>query len=270
MLKYLVAIAIMSGTALAQPGADGEGQGGADPALDALIAQAEAQLPSIETVVAGTVRRARRAISIGPTVGVWGTGIIDTSDVDGALTFGIGLEKFDVPVIPSTETIKALIVERVKAQVKDRIKAVFTGRQPDPLELGAIVAQVYTEVRDEILGLGNTRAKTMERPQLTLALEGNRLFGSGRWLGRLRAGVGVWKFTLGLSTAVGGVCSGGTCDDGVKVFIGPEIVLHFLMSKNPRASVLDAFVRFDVQANSRGTEVYDQVVLGARYLLDVL
>src|SRR6185436_18703229 len=124
MLKYLVAVAIMAGTAFAQPGADVEAQPSADPNLDALITQAEAQMPTIETVVAGTVRRARRAISIGPTVGLWSGAIIGPGDVDAALSFGIGLETFKVPVIPSTETLRALIVERVKAQLKDRMKAV--------------------------------------------------------------------------------------------------------------------------------------------------
>lgn len=56
---------------------------------------------------------------------------------------------------------------------------------------------------------------------------------------------------------------------GVKAFIGPEIVVHALPSKDPRASVIDAFVRADFQANGRGVETYDQLVLGARYLLDV-
>ena len=62
----------------------------------------------------------------------------------------------------------------------------------------------------------------------------------------------------------------GTCDDGVKVFAGPELVAHFLTSKNPRASVVDVFVRADLQTTGRGAETYDQLVLGARYLLDVL
>lgn len=268
MLKHLVAIAIMSGTALAQPGA--EESASVVPNLDALIAQAEAQLPTIESVAAGTVRRARRAISVGPTVGVWSGAILGPGDLDAALTFGVGIETFKVPVMPSTQTIRQLIADRVKAQLEARIKDVFRGRALEPLELNTLVAQVYTDVRDEILGLRNARAKTMERPSLTIGLEANRMFGSERWLGRLRAGVGVWKVTLGLSSAVGRVCEGATCDDGVKVFVGPEVVLHLLTSKDPRASVVDVFARADFQTNSRGVETYDQLVLGVRYLLDVL
>ncbi|HEU4728459.1 MAG TPA: hypothetical protein VFT22_11230 [Kofleriaceae bacterium] len=37
----------------------------------------------------------------------------------------------------------------------------------------------------------------------------------------------------------------------------------------PRASVIDAVVRADFQANARGVETHDHIVLGARYPLDV-
>ena len=44
-----------------------------------------------------------------------------------------------------------------------------------------------------------------------------------------------------------------------------------LTSKEPRSNVVDGFVRFDVQATGRadGT-TYDQVVLGARFLVDAI
>jgi hypothetical protein len=147
---------------------------------------------------------------------------------------------------------------------------VFAGRPPEPIELNALAAQVYAEVRDEILGVKNVRGKTLERPKLTIGFEANRLFRSERWLGRTRVGVGVWKVTLALSAAVGRVCRGATCDDGVKAFLGPEVVLHALTSKNPRASVVDVFLRADFQTNGRGVETYDQLVLGGRFLLDLI
>lgn len=272
-LLVIATLAALGSVASAQPGAmpaDSGVTATSEPNLDELIARAEAMAPSIATVARGTFRRARRAVSIGPTIGVWGTALLDPGDTDMALTFGIGIETFKVPVVPSIETVKALITERVKAQLKQRIQAVFAGRQPDPLELNTLAAQVYTDVRDEVLGVRNARGKTMERPQYTLGFEGNRLLGAERWLFRTRVGIGVWKLTLGISAAVGRVCRGGTCDDGVKLFSGPELVAHFLTSKDPRASVVDAFLRFDFQATGRGVETYDQAVLGARFLLDAL
>jgi hypothetical protein len=239
--------------------------------VDALIARAEAAQPSLETFARGTFNRARRAVSFGPTIGLWSAAIIDPGEIDAALTFGIGIETFKVPVMPSMATIKALIQERLKAQLKDRIKAAIAGRPVDSVDLDQIAVQVYTEVRDEILGMKNVRAKTMERPGYTVGFEANRVFGAERWLGRTRVGIGVWKVTLGLSAAVGRVCRGATCDDGIKFFSGPEITAHFLTSKKPRASVVDAFMRFDLQVSGRGTvETYDQLVLGARFLLDVI
>jgi hypothetical protein len=276
----LLVLVLLTSTAIAQPGttppADPPAPTGVQignnriaPDLDALVAQAQAEAPTIETVVRGTFRRARRALSIGPTVGLWTAAIIDPGDLDAALTIGVGFETFKVPVLPSMQTLQDLIVERVKAQMKQRIVDAFQGRPPEPLELDALVKQAYEDVRNEILGLNNVRPKTFERPQFTVGFEANRLFGADRWLGRTRVGIGVWKVTLALSAAVGRVCRGGTCDDGVKAFIGPEIVLHALPSKQPRAPVIDAFVRADFQANGRGVETYDQLVLGARYLLDV-
>jgi hypothetical protein len=275
----LLVLVLLTSVAIAQPGAPEPPApasppiGDRDPRieidLDALIAKARAEAPTIETVVRGTFRRARRALSIGPTVGFWTAAILDPGDLDAALTIGIGLETFKVPVLPSMETLQDLVVERVKAQMKQRIADAFRGRQPAPLELDTLVKQIYQEVRDEILGLQNVRPKTFERPRYTVGFEANRLLGADRWLGRTRVGIGVWKVTLGLSAAVGRVCRGGTCDDGVKAFLGPEIVLHALPSDQPRASVIDAFVRADFQANARGVETYDQLVFGARYLLDV-
>ena len=238
--------------------------------LDAAIARAEAAAPTIEGIARGTFRRARRSISIGPTVGLWSAAFIEPGELDAALTFGIGVEAFKVPVFPSMATVKALINERVKAQLKDRLKAAFKGQPVEPMDLDRMAVEVYTEVRDEILGVKNVRAKTMERPRYTVGFEANRVFGAERWLGRTRVGVGVWKVSLVLSATFGRVCRGGTCDDKIKGWIGPEIVAHFLTSKKPRASVVDAFVRFDIQATGRvDTSTYDQMVLGVRYLLDV-
>jgi len=276
----LLVLVLLTSAAIAQPGATPPteppaptgvpiGDSRFEAELDALIAKAQAEAPTIETVARGAFRRARRALSIGPTVGLWTAAIIDPGDLDAALTIGIGFETFDVPVLPTMETLQDLIVERVKAQMKQRIVDTFQGRRPEPLELDAFVKQVYQDVRNEVLGLENVRPKTFERPKLTVGFEANRLFGADRWLGRTRVGIGVWKVTLALSAAVGRVCRGGTCDDGVKAFIGPEIVLHALTSDQPRASVIDAFVRADFQANGRGVETYDQIVLGARYLLDI-
>lgn len=238
--------------------------------LDAIIAKVQAEQPTIMTVAKGTLRRARRSIAIGPTVGLWSGAIIQPGDTDVALTFGIGIEAFKVPVVPDMETLKTLVMERVKAEVKSRVFDVFKGRQPEPFEAEQFVRQVYADVRAEILGLENVRAKTIERPKYTVAFEANRLFGAERWMGRTRVGIGVWKVTVGLSASVGRVCRGPGCDD-VRAFIGPEVTLHIIPRKNPRANVIDVFLRSDFQANGRATDAtFDQFVVGTRILLDLI
>jgi len=273
----LIALAVMTGTAGAQapapeqpPTAEQPSPSDQEALLDQLIQKAQEEAPSIETVARGSWRRFRRSISVGPTAGLWSGAIIDPHNVDVALTFGVGFEKFKVPVLPSMDTLQDLIVERIKAQAKDRLKSLLMGRPIEPVELERMVKQVYEDVRKEVLGLENIRGKTMERPAYNVAVEANRLFIAERWLGRVRAGIGIWKFTVGASFAFGRVCRSETCDDGIKIFLGPEVVLHLMTSKDPRASVFDVFFRGDFQANSRGMETYDHATLGVRYLLDII
>jgi hypothetical protein len=292
----VIALAIATGTAVAQPGntppeqqpqpypppqayPPPQGAPGQPPAqppgpypqtgyqvgpvdVDSVIAKVGAEMPTIQTVAKGTLRRARRAISVGPTVGYWVGSVPAQDTYEQAITFGLGIEIFKVPILPEPEEIKALILERVKAKVKAQILDRLAGRQPEPLELEAMAKGIYQEVRAEVLGLENTRAKTMERPRFNIALEANRAFHDDAWMARLRGGIGIWKFTLGLSAAV-------AFPDRVKAYVGPELVLHFLISDKPRASVVDVFLRADLELRFRETNS-DQMVLGARFLLDAI
>jgi hypothetical protein len=313
MKRILVALAIMSGTAIAQPGntppmpppgqpmpppdqqpyppgqpmpppgqpmppgQQPEQRAPQDPSqpytdqqrqpdiVDEMIARAQAASPTLEKVARGAFRRARRAVSIGPTVGAWGGVVPAQDDTESAITFGIALETFKVPILPTPETLKQLVIERAKAKVKDQILARFQGQQPDPVTLEGFVREVWEEAVKEVLGLENIRPKTMERPALNVAIEVNRLFTTKAWAPRLRVGIGVWKFTLGASLA-GGLGAEGY--EKTPVYLGLELVTHFMMSKNPRSSVVDVFARMDFEMRNRDTNS-DQFVLGLRYLLDV-
>ena len=260
--------AIGMGRAHAQPGETpaAEPPKPAGPGLDAdaLLAQVAASSPTIEKLVRGTFRRARRAISVGPTVGLYGATIVSPGKADLALTFGLGVETFKVPVLPDIDHLKEAVTERAKAKLGDAIKARFAGNPPDTATLEQMVREIWEEAVQEVLGLEDVRPKTMELPQFTLGLEGNRYFDGGVWMTRLRVGVGVWKFT------VAGSLSAAFTDPKTSVFTGVEVVAHFLMSKNPRASVLDVFLRGDFEVRNRGTQNTDTIALGVRYLLDVL
>jgi hypothetical protein len=302
----IVLLALLAGTAYAQPGAtppsgemppppppdqqappppDGQGMPAPQPdmrpppqqpaneevILDQAIARVQSEMPTIMTVAKGTVNRARRAVAIGPSIGVWGASFITPGETDLALSVGLAFQTFKVPIAPDPATIKALVVARLKTMAKDRIKAAFQGRALDPISAEQVVREVYEDVRKEILGLANTRAKTLERPGYTIAFEADRRFGAERWLGRTRVGVGVWKLSLSLSASFGKACRGDGCDDRIRGFIGPELTLHVIPKKNPRANVVDVFLRADFQATGRAdTTTYDQLAFGLRYQIDVI
>jgi hypothetical protein len=231
---------------------------------DALVAQALAASPTIERIARGAFRRARRAISIGPTLGLYGASIVSPGDTDAALTFGLGVETFKVPVLPSIDNFKELVKERAKAKLIEQVEQTFQGQRPDAAAIDQLARQVIEEAIEEVLGLENVRPRMMERPHLTIAIEGNRYFDSNVWMTRLRAGYGIWKLTLAASV------SAAFTDPKTSVFAGPELVAHFLTSRNPRASVLDVFLRADFELRNRGMMNTDTVALGVRYLLDVL
>jgi hypothetical protein len=230
--------------------------------VDSVIAKVAAEAPTIQTVANGTIRRARRAVAFGPTVGYWVGSVPAQDSYEHALTFGLAFEMFKVPILPDSETIKALILEKVKAKVKDQLFARLQGRTPDPITAEALVKEIYQDVRAEVLGLENTRNKHLERPKFNLAIEVDRLWRADQWMPRLRAGIGVWKLTLGASA---GVALGGR----TRAFTGIELVLHVLTNKRERSPVIDAFVRADFELRDRDTNG-DQIVLGTRFLLDAI
>jgi hypothetical protein len=263
-LRVLIALACTAGVAAAQPAPTPEpappAEAEPEPDLDSLIERATG--PSAQKIALGTVRRARRAVSLGPTVGGWGAVIPSPGETEAAVTFGLGLEVFKIPIVPSATNIKALVQERVKARLRQHITDRLKGVPPEPGELERIAQEVFEEVKGEVLGELNARPKTMERPRFSVGLEGNRLLDSEAWLTRLRAGIGIWKVTLAGSLAVG-------FTDDKTVFTGLELATHFLISKNPRASVVDVFVRADFEVTDRDVNT-DHISLGVRFLLDVI
>lgn len=292
MKRTLIALAVvlLTATAFAQPGNTPPQEPPGQPELppdpgqgvppdqgpppqqqinyDDLLARAQAASPTIEKVVRGAVRRARRAISVGPTVGLWGGSVIAQSEQEGAFTFGIGVETFKIPIVPSFETLKELVMERAKAKLMDQVIARFQGQEPDPVTLEQFAKEVWEEAVKEVLDLQNLYPHRVERPALNFGLEINRMFNLGSWMPRARFGFGFKKVTLGASI---GLPLGGDVDLYEKrpVYLGFELVVHFMMSKGPRSSVADVFLRADLEMRNRDSNT-DMLVVGVRYLLDLL
>jgi hypothetical protein len=231
---------------------------------DALFAKLEQAAPVMKGVVKGAIRRGRRSISIGPTAGVYGSSIPSPGETDLAVTFGIGAELFKIPVLPTWNNLKELVKERAKAKLKKAVVDALKGRQPDPNEVTRLAQEAWDEAVREVLGMENIRAKRIEKPRLTIGVEGNYLFRSETWMTRLRVGAGLWKVTLAASVTAG------FTDPKTSIFVGPEVVLHVLMSKGPRASVVDVFVRGDFEVRNRDLGNTDTFTLGLRYLLDII
>jgi len=275
----LVAIAA-GGTASAQPRSEPPGEpaaaepaaaepAAAEPApylfdIDAILDDVAATIPTLETVARGTLRRGRRAISIGPTIGVYGAAQPSPGEVDVAITAGLGLELFKIPVLPSRDNLRELIKERARAKLEQVIVAELQGKHVHPLELQRLAAQIYAEAIKEVLGVEDVRPRTVERPRLSLAVEGSYAIAAAAPAARLRAGLGIWKLTVGLTAAAA------FTDPSVSVFAGAEVVVHALTSSGPRASVVDVFVRGEAELRHRDVANTDTVLLGARYLLDLL
>ena len=262
-MTRLIVVLLLSatGVAMAQP-VEGDTKVSID--LDALVDQTFARIgaPEVEKIARGTVRRARRAIAIGPTVGGWFAYAPGPEATEQAVSFGIGLEVFKIPIMPGVETFKALVQERLKAKVRQQIADRFKGVPPEPLEIERIVGEAFEEAKAEILGEKDIRSKTLERPRFSVGLEANRLFESELWMTRLRLGVGVWKLTVGGSLAAG-------FGDDTLVFVGPELSMHLLLAKGARSPVVDVFVRGDFAATHRDLDG-DHVSVGARFLLDLI
>jgi hypothetical protein len=222
--------------------------------LDALVDQLAHHAPGLERVAKGAFRRARRAVSIGPTVGAFGGLFPDAEQADLAISFGLGVELFKIPIIPSPEKLKELVIQRAKEKLEAR--QISTG------DAQQIVREAWDEAIKELFGLEGLPYKTMERPKLSLALEANRFIDGEAWAVRFRAGIGIWKVTLAASFAA-------AFTDDTGVYTGLELCTHFLVAKHPRSSVLDVFVRADFEVRNRDVTNADFYGIGARYLLDV-
>lgn len=279
----VIALAIAVSPALAQPAdtapqsptasppaqappAQVDAQASAGINVDDLIGRARAASPTLERLARGALRRARRAIALGPTVGVWGGLVPGQDQQETAITFGLGLETFKIPVLPELDALTDLVTERAKAKLKEQIVVRYQGNIPDPVSAQQFAQEVWEDEVKEVLALENIKPQTMEPPAMNLALEVNRQFKIDGWTPRLRVGIGVWKVTLGASV---GVLLGADGYAKTPVYTGLELVTHFLTSDNPRSSVVDVFLRADFELRNRDTNT-DQFVLGLRYLLDVI
>jgi len=211
--------------------------------------------PSLEAILSGVVARTRRAIAFGPTVGSAIVYAPSPSSGEGDFSFGLELNTFKVPIVPSVETLKQMIQERFQARVKERLVHL---QRPDE----HLIRQVYEDVKNEVLGELNVRPHVWEDPQLSLHLEGDYLFRADTWQVRAILGAGVSKITIGpVLTFHAGVAK--------DLLLGGEVAAHFLPTDGPRSPVIDVFLRleFPTIETDRNAAL---LLIGGRLQLDII
>lgn len=202
--------------------------------------------------------RARRSVALGPYVGLAGTGG-KNQDLDAALSFGLGLSRFAIPIAPDRAEIEGVLKDRfVKLfleKLDQAMKGSLDGSNVHP-------KQIAKDVWNDILQgyLEGRRHRMLEDPGFRIHVEGTRLFAADAWQARATVGTGVLGVAVGLSF-------GGHFGDANYAFIGLEAAKPLVFG-TARTPVVDILGRVD-----RGFgEDHDDLSfsLGARLLLDVL
>lgn len=232
--------------------------------LLALAASAAAQTPSRQELARQAIFRARRAFSVGPSVGLTGAAAIGGDHAFGGVTFGLALRAFAIG-IPTAARIRELVAERIRAKVQERIRdAMARGEaEPSDADLAAYAKEISAEVRQKLIDDFYAAPRTWERPRFVADLEAGSWFaGANAWTIRAGAGIGLWLVTVGPTASV----LGGSGRDAF--LVGAEIGVHPLLGDGPRPPVLDLYVRAELPVNDVPIDAI--VSLGARLVIDVL
>ncbi|HLU65902.1 MAG TPA: hypothetical protein VKZ63_06485, partial [Kofleriaceae bacterium] len=184
-------------------------------------ARAEPGEPTLRDVAEGTVDRARRAVSIGPSAGgSLAIGLPD-GELDGAISFGLGLYLHDVPVAPTPASLRALVEARVRERVEEKVRGMIERGEPAPgkEDLERLAREITDEVRREVQSYATVQPRTLERPRMAFDLEGGYLVRSEAWQVRASAGIGIKWVSLGPTVAV-------HLGDDKALLVGPAIDLR--------------------------------------------
>lgn len=247
----LAALACLLGAARIARAQDGSLE---DPALDDPTTR--------EQLIRDVARTVRRAIALGPTLGGFSAYAPSAEELDGGLSFGLELRLFRSS-LPTPAGIRELAKEKTKAKLAVIIRDRFAGQTPDRATLQQLVREIAAEVKAEVLAdLRGGKPRRLERPRVGITLEANYLFASADWLGRLGFGFGLGPLSIGPSFSV-------RFGDDTVARLGAELSLHLLPTPSPRSPVLDLFLRADFELHARDPSD-DQIVLGARFLLDLI
>ncbi|MBK9071492.1 MAG: hypothetical protein IPL79_10880 [Myxococcales bacterium] len=205
-----------------------------------------------------TLKRARRVVAVGPTIG--GSLLIGDGDVGGAVSMGLGLYLFDVAVAPRVSTMSEALQGTAKREALARAKhLIATGEAPAGMNAEDLAVAIIEEVRTELVRQLLADGRKFEKPRFTVDVEGGYQFAAEAWHFRTSATMGLGPVSLGPTFHV----------SEAGVGLGPELALRLLGNRGPRPPVLGLFIRADFALSDRETNV-DMYSFGARALLDLL
>lgn len=207
------------------------------------------------------LRRGRRAITLGPYVGV-APGIgADAGDLDVAISGGLALLKYDIPLLPTRERLEEIVKSRFRAELVERLKDAARGGEVSGLDRDRIAREVWAEIKAELLL--ELAPKRWEKPSLLARLEVSRLPSAEAWDVRLMLGYGVGPVFLSAGPSL-------RYADGAAFVVPVELSKPMMLSRGLRAPVLDFFLRAELAVSGRDAGRQDVVLLGARLGLDVI
>jgi len=214
-----------------------------------------------EEIARGVVRGIRRGIALGPTIGTFGAYAPSPGELDAGLSFGLELVLFKT-TIPTPARVREIAKEKAKEKLARVIAERFAGQQPDRAVLEQLMREIIAQVREEVLAALGAKPRRLEPPRLAIAVEANYLFGPADWLPRLGLGVGIGPVTIGPTFSV-------RFGDDTVARLGGELTVRPMLTRSPRSPVLDLYLRGDFELHARDQND-DQIVLGARFLLDLI
>lgn len=215
-----------------------------------------------KTLAKRAFQRARRSFVLGPQVGVAPTYSFD-GDAGFRGSFGLSLLYFDIPIVPSTETLSSILKERAMDQFKTELKTlVAEGRGATEEERKALAKKVWKEVLDEFML--KLRPKRFEKPKLAVRTGARRLSSKGgsAWELGFTVGVGLGPVYLSAGEAV-------QVNNGAGLNTDLELAVPMTLSEGLRSPTVEFFLRFSV-ANTKRDERPDRAMLGARIMLDII
>jgi hypothetical protein len=234
---------------------------GASMAADALV-RAEAGLPPI---VRGSLHRARRAIAFGPRGGLAASYSPSPSRGEMSLSLGLALEIFGGPILPSTEELRAWLIDGLKTRIV-AVARDLAARGGPPLnqeQLRPYAQEILAAVHADVSSRMAVSHRYFPPPRFGIAMEFAGQTETEKLELRLTIGIGVGPVSVGPTAAFHAE------RDDPGVLVGAEVAGHLVTRDRMRSPVLDLFLRLELAARENPVTSH-QGTLGLRFLLDVI